>query len=130
MAIDCSVSNLSENSSSLAASLSTNQLLAALVYIQCTSNGMDCDAQSLKNASKCLWGCMSEAQLIAALVYIQCVGGGGGSVEACLVAQSGAPVTPCAFTFGLAYDNDSTSPTAGSFWFWDATGAAWVRFSV
>ncbi len=100
MAIDCSVANLSENSSSLAASLSTNQLLAALVYIQCTTNGMDCDAQSLKNASKCLWGCMNEAQLVAALVYIQCTGGGSGPTATCVTGGNSPPVgvPPCDFS--------------------------------
>jgi len=57
-------------------------------------------------------------------------GGGSATIQACLVAQSGGPSAPCAYDFGLGYDNDATSPTAGNFWYWDKTGAAWIPFDI
>lgn len=73
-----------------------------------------------------------EAIQAVLLQQIQANGGtgGGGGANACLIAQSGAPVTPCTHTFGLAYDNDKNSPTAGLFWFWSAADNAWIQMSV
>jgi hypothetical protein len=89
-----------------------------------------CDAQSLLAEGAC-WSCYPGGQLQLIQTQILCEilhTGGGGNVNACLVAQSGGPVDPCAFAFGLGYDNDSTSPTAGQWKFWDQTGNAWVPF--
>ena len=100
MAIDCTAESLGVNASSLFGSLSTKQLLAALVYIQCTSNGMTCNAQALSDASKCLWGCLNDRQLLAALVYIQCTGGGSGPTATCVTGGNSPPVgtPPCDFS--------------------------------
>ncbi len=101
-----------------------------VVYLlAANANLLGMTPKELSAAAKCY--CYDDEVFKKVVVYLLSnITGGGGSVDACLVAQSGAPVAPCAFAFGLAYDNDPNSPTAGSFWFWDATGAAWVRFSV
>ncbi|HXJ57991.1 MAG TPA: hypothetical protein VNU68_15150 [Verrucomicrobiae bacterium] len=52
------------------------------------------------------------------------------TIQACLVAQSGGPVAACAYDFGLGYDNDSASPTAGAFWYWSKNDQAWIQFDV
>jgi hypothetical protein len=110
MAIDCTAEGLA-NSGAPLSGLAYKQLLAALVYIQCTSNGMNCDAESLSLASKCLYNCLTEKQLLAALVYIQCQGGGGGTV-AC---GTGAPVAPPSGTCSLYIQTDS-APFTGVLW--------------
>lgn len=90
---------------------------------------MGCDAQTLVNlAAANGYDALSDRDLRMAIVAAACAGGGGGGATACLVAQSGAPVAACAFDFGLAYDNDSASPTAGNFWFWDKNSATWIKF--
>lgn len=99
MAIDCSAQGLATSSAKLVGSLTYKQLLAALVYIQCTANGMDCTPETLSTASKCLLNCMTEKQLLAALVYIQCTGGGGAGTTCGDYggAQPPFPATGCGF---------------------------------
>lgn len=111
MALDCTPAGLVAASNCLGCSLTFKQLLAALVYIQCTSNGMDCTPSTLVAASTQLRERMTEKQLLAALVYIQCTGGGGGSVE----CGTGAPITPPSGTCGFYIQTDST-PNAGVIW--------------
>ena len=90
---------------------------------------MPTDAQTLINSAIANgYDKLSDRDLRESLLAAASAGGGGGVANACLVVQSGAPVAPCAFSFGLSYDNDMASPTAGSFWYWDATGAQWVLF--
>ena len=92
---------------------------------------VSCNTDDLIQASAC-FRCIPPGLIPDVNTFLLCqianIPGGGGSVNACLVAQSGGPVAPCAYTFGIGYDNDAASPTAGSWWFWDATGAAWVQF--
>jgi hypothetical protein len=118
MAIDCTAQGLAVASAKLTGSLSFKQLLAALVYIQCTSNGMTCDAESLSLASKCLYNCLTEKQLLAALVYIQCQGGGGGSVACGTGAPTAAPSGTCGF-----YIQTDSAPNPGVIW--EYFGGAW-----
>lgn len=127
---DCTAQGLSVSSTKLSGSLTFKQLLAALVYIQCTSNGMNCTPQSLSSASACLYDCMTEKQLLAALLYVQCTsggggGGGGGAVQ--ILQYTGASPT----ADGLlptnqnlpaeAYKDDGTLPT----YTWNTTSHTW-----
>lgn len=92
---------------------------------------VNCDPSALVSEAAC-FRCVPKEMHGPVLLYLLCQilenGGGGGNVNACLIAQSGAPTDPCAFTFGLAYDNDYASPTSGSFWYWDSVAAEWVNF--
>lgn len=119
MALDCSAETLAVNSANLTGSLSFKQLLAALVYIQCTSNGMSCDAQTLSVASRCLYNCLSEKQLLAALLYIQCTtggsGGGGGNKITVAVTDPVGNGT----TAGDLWINELSAQE----WYW--SGSAW-----
>lgn len=105
MAIDCSASGLVSASNCLECAMTHKQLLAALLYVQCTANGMNCTPASLVAASECLKCSMTEKQLLAALVYIQCTtNGGGGGGTSC---GAGAPVAAPTGTCALYIDTDT-----------------------
>lgn len=86
---------------------------------------------ALLEAGKC-FTCLTPKDLkvieVQLLSEILTGGGGGGSGNVCLVVQTGPPVAPCMFDFGLSYDNNSASPTAGNFWFWSSPDNAWIKF--
>lgn len=92
-----------------------------------------CNVQSLISASAC-FACVPAGQLALINTQLLCeiLHAGSGGASASLTCGSGAPVAapPAGVTCALYYDSDATSPTAGSFWFWDNTGVAWVRFSI
>ena len=104
-----------------------------LVQILLASNPVaNVSPTALLAAGKC-FACLApkdlkviEVQLLSEILTGG--GGGGGTGNVCLIAASGAPVAPCAFNFGIAFDNDKNSPTAGGFWWWDAPDAQWVKF--
>lgn len=111
--MDCSATSLSSASSTLFDTLSHKQLLAALLYVQCTANGMNCTPSSLMSGANCLL-CLSEKQLIAALVYIQCInnggggGGGGGGGVTCGNYGGGQPNFVPATGCGNAIDTSNS----------------------
>lgn len=86
------------------------QLLAALVYLTCTNNGMACDAATLIDQGKCLVQQMGPQQLWAALVYLTCTGGGGGGGSFTIQTGVGPPTgaTPTSPPFY----QDITNPAA------------------
>lgn len=92
-----------------------------------------CNVQSLISAASC-FACLQPGQLAIIQTQLLCeiLHAGSGGASASLTCGSGAPVAPppAGVACALYYDSDSNSPTAGSFWFWDNTGVAWVRFSI
>ena len=90
----CTAPDLVSSSECLECAMTHKQLLAALLYVQCTANGMNCTPSSLVSASECLRCAMTEKQLLAALVYIQCTnnGGGGGGGAPDFINYAGPPV--------------------------------------
>lgn len=113
MALTCNAASLSASSSDLYQKLTHKQLLAALVYVLCTANGMNCTPKSLSDASNCLYCAMTEKQLIAALLFVQCSGGGGGGGS--VACGTGAPTTPPSGTCGFYIQTDS-APNPGVIW--------------
>ena len=86
-------------------------------------------AQALM-ADSCSFNCLSEHMLSVITVQLLCEilsSGGGGA--ACLFCGDGAPVVASSCECALYYDSNPASPTAGVFWWWDATGAGqWIQF--
>ncbi len=121
---DCTPKTLLAGAECLECALTHKQLLAALVYVQCTANSMNCSPSSLLAGANCIM-CLTEKQLIAALVYIQCTnngggggGGGGGTGVTCGAYGSGQPSFTPSTSCGSAIDTDT-----GNLWFY--YGGAW-----
>lgn len=92
------------------------------------------DFQSLLSQAAC-FTCLSPGQLQIIEVQLLCEilqAGGASGTNACLIAQRGPPVGTCGFPFGIWYDPDPNSPTAGNFWFWSALASPpqWVNFLI
>lgn len=89
-----------------------------------------CNVQDLLATSQC-FQCLSagELQLVqtALLCNIQNAGGGtGGAV--CLTQGSGPPTVAGTCPVSLYFDNDSTSPSSGTFWWWKVATSTWIHF--
>ena len=129
MAISCTPTSLSAASSCLACDLTHKQLLAALVYVLCTSNNMSCTPSSLVAASECIRCAMTEKQMLAAMVFLICnggTGGTGGSGAQLVLYTTTNPttdgVTPTNINANaIAYRADGTQPI----FVWDPVGHAW-----
>lgn len=130
MAISCTPAALSAASSCLACDLTHKQLLAALVYVLCTSNKMTCTPASLAAASECLRCALTEKQLLASAVYLICNGGtgggGGGGGGQLVIYTTTDPTTDGKFPTdqtqpAVAYKLDGTGPT----FVWNTTTHVW-----
>lgn len=125
MAITCTPAALSAASSCLACDLTHKQLLAALVYIQCTVNKMSCTPATLAAQAECLKCALTEKQLLAALVYLVCSNGGIGSGQLVIYTTTD-PTADGQFPANqalpaVAYKLDGTGPT----FVWNTTTHIW-----
>lgn len=73
----CTAPVLVADARCLTQGMSNRQLLASILCVLATANGMECNAPALVEASRCLWMGMSDRQLLASIALILCEGGGG-----------------------------------------------------